>query len=463
MSDGVSWLGEPRRGLGHQAGAGKRAALDVARRAAQGSVLVAGVASGAIGGRSRVGLRSADAGGESGGRNRRCSVRAGGGHPCGVGDDAGTPVLVEGACRDAEVPGAGAAAHPGSEQLGRLGGHLGVDDGTSTTAARREEGVFAVLSVAFDDASDGGAGEGEGGHDVGLGDTGNDVQLGGAEQRGAAVGGGMAIEGLEIEEVVGDAIAGLHGVTVADGSGVGEGEGEREDHRGAPYMYRYILSDKRKECQVGNHKKEQKVPKKRGCWRILEATGGPGERTMSGSLSLYEEDPDLEATRRIVSHVVAAEIEKWFRHDVLAPQDVLVDVPHLLMRMPFLLGAGTSNIDRWNNAIRETEPPYGLDESVFERILVDSVFTEQVWLQTPCFWWPLLKSCEKLNEMFYGDSNEEWEDAVFCEDVSIFRRASDTDGTAPVEFVTELEGAWARRYVARIEVKNYVPGSRFAI
>ena len=173
------------------------------------------------------------------------------------------------------MPGAGAAAHPGSEQLGRLGGHLGVDDGTSTTAARREEGVFAVLTVAFDDASDGGAGEGEGGHDVGLGDTGNDVQLGGAEQRGAAVGGGMAIEGLEIEEVVGEAIAGLHGVTVADGSGVGEGEGEREDHRGAPYMYRYILSDKRKECQVGNHKKEQKVPKKRGYWRILEATGDP--------------------------------------------------------------------------------------------------------------------------------------------------------------------------------------------
>ena len=67
----------------------------------------------------------------------------------------------------------------------------------------------------------------------------------------------------------------------------GRGEGEREDHRGAPYMYRYILSDKRKECQVGNHKKEQKVPKKLGCWRILEATGGPGERTMSGSLKSY--------------------------------------------------------------------------------------------------------------------------------------------------------------------------------
>lgn len=44
-----------------------------------------------------------------------------------------------------------------------------------------------------------------------------------------------------------------------------------------------------------------------------------------------------EISREIVAKIVAAEIDKWLRRDVIGPQDVLVDLPHLLMRMPFLL------------------------------------------------------------------------------------------------------------------------------
>ena len=231
-SDAVGWLSEHRRGLGQQAGAGKRAALDVARRATHGSVLVAGIAGGAISCGRRFGVC---AGGVIGGHLR--SVRDCGERRRGDGDDAGAPVLVEGGRRDAEVASAGAAAHPGSEQCGRLGGHLGVDDGTSAPSARLEEGVLAVLTVAFDGAREGGTGDVEGTHDVGLADAGNDLELGGAEQHGAAVVGGVAIEGFEVEEVVGNAIAGLHGVAVADGSGIREGEREREDHGSAHIMY----------------------------------------------------------------------------------------------------------------------------------------------------------------------------------------------------------------------------------
>ena len=176
-SDAVGWLSEHRRGLGQQAGAGKRAALDVARRATHGSVLVAGIAGGAISCGRRFGVC---AGGVIGGHLR--SVHDCGERRRGGGDDAGAPVLVEGGRRDAEVTSAGAAAHPGSEQCGRLGGHLGVDDGTSAPSARLEEGVLAVLTVAFDGAREGGTGDVEGTHDVGLADAGNDLELGGAEQ-----------------------------------------------------------------------------------------------------------------------------------------------------------------------------------------------------------------------------------------------------------------------------------------
>ena len=194
MGDGVGRLGEHRCGLGQQAAAGERATLDAARRAAHGRVRVAGVAGGAIGGGSRVGLCSVRAGRQIGGRLRR--VRCGRSSPSGVGYDAGTPVLVEGARRDAELACAGAAAHPGGEQIDRLVGHLGVDDGTSTPPARREEGIFAAVSIAFDGARDGGTREVEGPHDVGLADAGNDVQPGGAQQQGATVLGGVAIEGV---------------------------------------------------------------------------------------------------------------------------------------------------------------------------------------------------------------------------------------------------------------------------
>ena len=152
--------GEHRLGLGQQAGAGEHAALDVTSRAAHGRVLVAGVAGGTIGSRRRVGLSSVRAGGVIGGRNRLRSVRDGGGRPCGVGDDAGAPVFVKGAHRDAELPSAGAAADPGSEQFGGFVGHPGVDDGTPAPPARLEKGVFAALSIAFDGASHGGAGRG---------------------------------------------------------------------------------------------------------------------------------------------------------------------------------------------------------------------------------------------------------------------------------------------------------------
>ena len=269
MSDGVGGRGEHRLGLGHQAGAGEHAALDVTSRAAHGRLLVAGVAGGAIGGRSRVGvrsvggvigdrsrlrsvrvggviggrsrLRSVRVGGVIGGRNRLRSVRDGGKCRGGGSEDAGATVFVEGAHRNAELPSAGAAADPGSEQFGRLVGHLGVDDGTPTPPARLEKGVFAALSIAFDGACHGRARDVEGAHDVGLADAGNDVQPGDAEQHGAAVVGGMAIEGFEIEEVIGEAVAGLHGVAVADGSGVRKGEGQEEDHGESPIMYHSIL------------------------------------------------------------------------------------------------------------------------------------------------------------------------------------------------------------------------------
>ena len=131
-SDGVGWRGELRLGLVDQAGAGERAAFDGAGRAAHGRLLVAGVAGivgGAIAGRSRVGLRSAGVSGVIGGRSRRRSVRDGGECPAGAAMTPARRFSLKVLAGNAELPCAGAAAHPGGEQVGPLVRQLGVDDG----------------------------------------------------------------------------------------------------------------------------------------------------------------------------------------------------------------------------------------------------------------------------------------------------------------------------------------------
>ena len=46
-----------------------------------------------------------------------------------------------------------------------------------------------------------------------------------------------------------------------------------------------------------------------------------------------------------------------FAEDILGPQDVLVDVPHLVMRMPFLLGNNANRLKQWNKALLAQKRP----------------------------------------------------------------------------------------------------------
>ena len=178
-------------------------------------------------------------------------------------------------------------------------------------------------------------------------------------------------------------------------------------------------------------------------------------------------DSDNHIERRaaltIVARVVAAEIDKWFRADLLGPQEVLVDVPHLLMRMPFLLGERMATLRQWNKTAFATTRPFGLSDSIYRKHLSNARFIATNWTKAACFWWPTLKSNEQLNNMFFDDRIK-WMDAVFCEDVSRFISLSARRGkSAPREFAAEFEGAWNRRYAAVVDGRKYAPRSRFAI
>ena len=173
---------------------------------------------------------------------------------------------------------------------------------------------------------------------------------------------------------------------------------------------------------------------------------------------------DEHGVRTIVARVVAAEIDFWFRRDVLAPQELLVDVPHLLMRMPFLLGERASDLRHWNSAVDACvgDPPFGMESEIFDRHLERQRFQHGLWVPTPAFWWAGLKDDDELNSRF-SIGGVDWSDAVFCEDQSTFVPRQDSSGEdEPAEFVAQFEGPWSRRYVANLPRIRYVPKSRFA-
>ena len=166
--------------------------------------------------------------------------------------------------------------------------------------------------------------------------------------------------------------------------------------------------------------------------------------------------------QQVVARVVAADIEQWFRRDVVSPQETLVDVPHLLMRLPFLIGDQADDIRAWNNAVRSPTAPYGLDQAIYDEHLQSLAFADHRWVAGPCFWWIEVKENEDLNEQFLAAGQEDWADALFCEDTSFFVRR-DQETNSPTEFVAEFEGSWERRFVKQVNRFQYAPRTRLAL
>lgn len=139
-----------------------------------------------------------------------------------------------------------------------------------------------------------------------------------------------------------------------------------------------------------------------------------------------------------VCRIVAADLDRWIRRDVLGPQDVLIDVPHLLTRRPNLLGDRVGDLKYWNQALRETTEPFGMDLDLHNRHVRDERFQPDMWVPSPSFWWPPLRADRKLTELYLAPAD--WPDAVFYEDASVFERIAD-DADQPQEIEVEQEGS----------------------
>lgn len=158
-----------------------------------------------------------------------------------------------------------------------------------------------------------------------------------------------------------------------------------------------------------------------------------------------------------MAQIGARRIAKWLGHLVLGPQDILIDFPHLVERMPFVVPEEQKGCTEfWNSCAKLSDAPLRIVE---ERLGIGEACFKK-WIDRPVYWTELLETEENLERMLdIADSNPN--QLVFCEDSSAFHIADSCD-----EFVAAhnsmMDGRFVRWFVdEKMDIK-FAPQSRFA-
>ena len=160
---------------------------------------------------------------------------------------------------------------------------------------------------------------------------------------------------------------------------------------------------------------------------------------------------------RKLARVGARRVAKWLSHLVLSPQDVVMDFPHLVERMPFVIPVEQRNcIHFWNSCARLCGSPM---EVVEEKLGIGQA-DFGYWHDRPVFWTEAAETDENLDRMLGGvDANPQG--FVFCEDASSFHEADGCD-----EFVAAhnsmMDGRFVRWFGEEEMNVKYGPQSRLA-
>ena len=174
------------------------------------------------------------------------------------------------------------------------------------------------------------------------------------------------------------------------------------------------------------------------------------------------EAPKCERIRGVVARVVAGELDFWFRRDILGPQRLLIDAPHLQMKYRFRPNEnGAPILDEWSKTASEWTRPYGLD-TVFFNTLETAEFKQlesdqdMIWTDKPCFWHPLIESTTAFQDLAERYQKRQ-HGIVFCQDT---RRFVARDSAR--RFETGIGRGIDIRYIEKKEEYNYSPASQLA-
>lgn len=156
-----------------------------------------------------------------------------------------------------------------------------------------------------------------------------------------------------------------------------------------------------------------------------------------------------------IARIAAARIHKWLDRLILPGQNILVDTPHLVSRLPSLLGGSPKMQGAWNSVLTLGKPR---KKSMKIDLIEKFRFKKENWVSRPCWFWGKLSSYEEIPEVKDPWQTEQKADLVFCEDVSRF-----LSRTEAKEFVADLPSPFVRRYAHTEKGIDYQPLVRFAL
>lgn len=180
----------------------------------------------------------------------------------------------------------------------------------------------------------------------------------------------------------------------------------------------------------------------------IERIERPGERRVPMSLGELVDDHrlglrpgDKPAGDEGRARIAAARTARWIDTALLAPQDVLVDAPHLVARNPLLLRGELEDLSAWNTLTPLDNVPTTIEA---ERLLPHLVTADE-WLSRRA--WFGTTVAEDLDIPGVRDpASIPAAPFVFCEDVSCFLQRD-----AARQFVADVTGPYVIRYVAAPE------------
>ena len=157
-------------------------------------------------------------------------------------------------------------------------------------------------------------------------------------------------------------------------------------------------------------------------------------------------DADEEAACRFA----AARIGKWLERHVLGPQNVLLDLPHLIQRFPFLLGDDLAKPEVWTAAVCG-------GEEVKRRVPEGCWFEPVSVLSKPAVWSARLLEQTGFRERRASFNYSLVPPLVFLEDMSAFEQLQDA-----TRFRAGHHNVYDPRFAKCVAGKIYAPQRRLA-
>eukprot|EP01012_Entosiphon_sulcatum_P031997 TRINITY_DN40730_c0_g1_i1.p1 TRINITY_DN40730_c0_g1~~TRINITY_DN40730_c0_g1_i1.p1 ORF type:complete len:403 (+),score=31.80 TRINITY_DN40730_c0_g1_i1:323-1531(+) len=167
-----------------------------------------------------------------------------------------------------------------------------------------------------------------------------------------------------------------------------------------------------------------------------------------------KEVPGLEAwNKERAATWAVSRAAKWLSRMLLDPQEILVDVPHLIDRLPFLLDpefGAAEDPATWANL------PQAGPEAIVEPVRSAALFGQShQWLGKATFWWPIVEQHEYVREQRPIADLSKLPYLVFAEDRSKFVEAK--EATA---FRSDDNGRYQQRWVSPVDGLRYEPRRR---